>query len=629
MGTKAKKKKAQNGSSDLNMYLLLIPLIVAIAIVPLLVRMTPTPVSLIEQTLWNHVNSTNDFFSKVKSDWIFIAAIIAGIFFVFRFIMGQMAFKKINVFIPLTIFTILTIISSMAQTYKPIFIKNYTGVVESPTLYTDGNLSLLGFWDRYEGLYVWLSYALLFVVTIHFLNKTKEIEIITNSLLISACIIGTIGVFQFVGIDYFRSSIGKLFMVPSAYKEYREALNFNFGKGVIYGTLYNPNYVGSYMALLLPIPIVLYLYESKKRLSYIYLAVTLLVFANLIGSNSTTGLFGIAIATIIFAVVARKELIRQKGKTLAIVAGFVLVFVIMNLNSNFLIVNSLLKTSFNLQKETAVEVDPNIHVVSGDQELIKNIEKIDGGYKIIGEKVTSQVIYENNQLIFKDGDGIPLEVSNDSQKYYFNDARYAHYQYAMLNENVGAVLKIGAKELTLYFDISGIKLVGSGGMFFEITDVPTLGFKGHEFFGTSRGYIWSRSLPLIKNTLFIGTGPDTYAAVFPQNDIIGKLNYEGNGAILVDKPHNMYIQLAINTGVVSMIAFIIMVGLYMISGYKYIIRKPLSSYESYLGLGIMTSVFAYMVAAIANDSLVSVSCVFWILLGIGVSINYKIKQQLK
>ena len=43
-----------------------------------------------------------------------------------------------------------------------------------------------------------------------------------------------------------------------------------------------------------------------------------------------------------------------------------------------------------------------------------------------------------------------------------------------------------------------------------------------ERLGSGRGYIWSRSIPLIKQAGFMGLGADTYPEYFPQNDFKGK-----------------------------------------------------------------------------------------------------------
>ena len=58
----------------------------------------------------------------------------------------------------------------------------------------------------------------------------------------------------------------------------------------------------------------------------------------------------------------------------------------------------------------------------------------------------------------------------------------------------------------------------------EVKIAPGAIFTSHESFASSRGYIWSRTIPLLKETLFIGTGADTFVIAFPQDDYIGKIN---------------------------------------------------------------------------------------------------------
>jgi len=43
------------------------------------------------------------------------------------------------------------------------------------------------------------------------------------------------------------------------------------------------------------------------------------------------------------------------------------------------------------------------------------------------------------------------------------------------------------------------------------------------------------------------------------------------------------------------------------------------------GVGILAAFTGYVVAGLFNDSIISVAPVFWILLGIGISINLKLK----
>lgn len=83
-------------------------------------------------------------------------------------------------------------------------------------------------------------------------------------------------------------------------------------------------------------------------------------------------------------------------------------------------------------------------------------------------------------------------------------------------------------------------------------------FENYPSFLSGRGYIWARTLPLLADTLFIGTGPDTFLIIFPHNDYVESLV---NGYLyqLVNKPHSVYLQIAVQTGVVSLICILCIV----------------------------------------------------------------------
>ena len=109
-----------------------------------------------------------------------------------------------------------------------------------------------------------------------------------------------------------------------------------------------------------------------------------------------------------------------------------------------------------------------------------------------------------------------------------------------------------------------IYYIASSGQGIELSgEVKSFGFKGHETFATNRGYIWSRSIPLIMDTIFLGHGADTFEMFFPHDDYAGKYNigyYNDTDNVIIDKPHNMYIATAINTGVISLIALLCVYG---------------------------------------------------------------------
>ena len=79
---------------------------------------------------------------------------------------------------------------------------------------------------------------------------------------------------------------------------------------------------------------------------------------------------------------------------------------------------------------------------------------------------------------------------------------------------------------------------------------------GKEYLGSGRIYIWSRTLPILKKYIVAGSGPDTFAEVFPQNDYVGKAIYANNPARVIEKPHNDYLMQWVQNGFLALVAMI-------------------------------------------------------------------------
>lgn len=70
---------------------------------------------------------------------------------------------------------------------------------------------------------------------------------------------------------------------------------------------------------------------------------------------------------------------------------------------------------------------------------------------------------------------------------------------------------------------------------------------------SDRVLIASHSIPLLKDTVLIGDGSGMYATVFPNDDLTLRMNGMGQNTI-VDKPHNMYLQIGTDAGMVGLLA---------------------------------------------------------------------------
>ena len=134
---------------------------------------------------------------------------------------------------------------------------------------------------------------------------------------------------------------------------------------------------------------------------------------------------------------------------------------------------------------------------------------------------------------------------------------------------------------------------------------------------------------MIKDNLIIGQGPDTFALYFPQKDYVGKLISYSIMHIIVDKAHNMYLQTAVNTGFISLITLIIFFLMYLVSSIRWYVKHPPNDLLSNCGVAILLAVIGYLTTGVFNDSVVSVSTVFWILIGMGTAINLLLIRQAK
>ncbi|MRH44313.1 hypothetical protein GH741_16845 [Aquibacillus halophilus] len=133
--------------------------------------------------------------------------------------------------------------------------------------------------------------------------------------------------------------------------------------------------------------------------------------------------------------------------------------------------------------------------------------------------------------------------------------------------------------------------------------------------GANRIFIWTESLPLLKEYFWVGSGPDTFAEVFPGNDDKEKLlHYFGTEDMTVDKAHNEYLQIAVTIGVPALIIYLIFLYRILFIGFKAV--KYMNDSQKILHYGLLATIIGYLSQAFFNISMPSVAPLFWILLGL-------------
>ena len=134
--------------------------------------------------------------------------------------------------------------------------------------------------------------------------------------------------------------------------------------------------------------------------------------------------------------------------------------------------------------------------------------------------------------------------------------------------------------------------------------------------GNGRYYIWRKSLEVIKNNFLIGTGLDTFLYNFPNWDP-GRYTRIG---VLVDKPHNTYLQIAMGAGVPALLVYIYMLILHFKNYLRVFRRRGLQEESDIIMLALFVGWLGYLFQGLGNDSVLSNAPVFWALFGL--SVNY-------
>ena len=578
-----------------------LPLLLIAGFVPLIVYAKYVDLEGTTQALyWTGQRQYLDFFSYWKAMWVVILTVIALILYIVLYKQKKLPFKNLKqYYIPLGIYAICVILSTIFA--------------------IDTQTALWGFVDMYQGMFVLLSYVLITFLTINFVNSERDVTLFVKAFLFLIIAEGLLGITQYFGFDVFQTKLGNNLIIPGNLQV--DNLSFSFGPKTIYGTLFNTNFVGSFATLMLPLSVAFLLTaKTKKQRIISAIAVVLMIFV-WIGCNSRAGYLGIAVASIFALWLFRKVLIKNWKVSVSVFAVFVVMLVGLNSASEGRIFNRL--RVFNVKQQIE-----NLKIKDNRYANIEDILVEDNIITILTDKEKLSLKIDGDKLFFLDESNNELPIETKNNIISINDEKYSRYKIVIPKNYPGVTLKIEEpwknRDINFYITNDGIKVLGSGGRITEpIVGDRFTAFDGFESFMSGRGYIWGRTIPMLKTYFIKGSGADNYPIAFPQDDFVAKLRNGSDASLVIDKPHNMYMQIGINTGVISLIALISVWVLYIVSSLKLYTKITFNSLEKIVGASCLVSIIGYLAAAMFNDHIISVSPVFWLILGIGISINNK------
>jgi len=314
--------------------------------------------------------------------------------------------------------------------------------------------------------------------------------------------------------------------IPAEYLEQVTDVQFRFAYKA-YGTTYNPNYLGGYMAMIFPIIFVKYLFTRTTRDTIIWLAALIISLAGFFAPTSIGAFIAAGLALLIFLILTFRDFRNYYKKLL--LALVVLI------------------------------------VVAGFSEVLS------------GGKITQKVSSVYRATFEK-------EMENDT-----------------------------GKEPAPQVSVSKPAVAGEEEIEIQIYRNPL------DRLGSNRVYIWRKSLQMMKDNIILGSGLDTYVYNFPHWDPERDHALFRMG-LLIDKPHNTYIQIATGVGVLGILVYLYVLFLHLKKYLQAFSLKGLKEESDIIMLALFIGWLGYLFQGLSNDSVLSNAPVFWALFGL--SVNY-------
>mgnify|MGYP005885126021 CR=1 FL=1 len=598
--------------------IMLIPLIVVLGIIPLIVRLQITTPD-VDVAIAMGTSKFADFFSSYKASFIILTAVAM---LVVLFLVAQKEMFKVDkTTITYMICSGLFIITSLAATVMSQY----------------GSAAWWGIPDRCEGMVVTACYILILMYALMVFRKYDSYKYIILALAVVVAVNAFFGYFQYVGKDLIvNNQFVQNLVISKTDQASINGLSGLIDKGTIYGTMFHYNYVGSFAAMMVPLFVTLTLFLKGKKNKIFCGIVSLLAVFLLFGSTSRAGLIGFGVALVFGIIIFARKMMRKWKIVVPVILAAIVVVFGFNAATNgqiFSRIPTLVNDITSLFSGADTDFDYKDHIP------VRNV---------IIENGTATLETQDDALTFKaesdgvatyDKSGNPVAYTVANGTYTTTDSRFSNISYVMgqtelLKENEVSVpivrVTVNGIEAFLF------KVDPTEGLYaindiaeqkIEIKDAPYVGFKGKEKVGSARGYIWSRSIPMLKETWLVGKGPDTFALEFPQNDILAKWWAYNTPNMIIDKPHNLYLQFAINNGGLALLAFLILVIVYVVNCFKLYAFRGFYENKEIIGIATFLAIMGYLGAGFFNDSVVSVAPVFWALLGTGMAINYMINKE--
>lgn len=578
-----KKLKKTSSFNDL-----LLPLIMVMAILPFIVYLAMYNCGLSSELWYGDNDIIGDIYCYYKSRVFILISMICAFILLLRILVYKGFQKPWKPLLLLGGYVVLAVVST-------IFSLNYQD-------------SLVGSLYHFESIFALVGYVIILIYAYVFVNTKEDILLLDKFFTGAVVLLVILGVLQAMNMDIFDAEAFIRLISPKEWEKYALTnMQDAFIGNNVSLTLYNPNNAGQYLAMVLPFFVYKTIYQENKRKRVLFgiLSVVLLILVWF--TYSRGALLAVVIEFIIGSTLFLWKNI-QKTKVFMKKAGLflcgcVIILLIADGTQNFKFLSRFFdERSYSKLEQILTEQDC-IQIAYDGHKLKTGFSSDDSGIflQLEEQDITSYYDSTEGQVLYPDLENIqilPME----------------------LNEGKTLFIMIEGKSFSFLYEDGQYWFSNDLGKPDKLTAIEAIDFHGLESKGSGRLYIWSRTLPLLKQYFFIGSGPDTFYRAFPQYDYVGKEIYAGTSARLIEKAHNGYLMTAVQTGVVSLILLLVFYGWYVKTFIRHIKQNRITSLKDILGISFFIGTIGYMFSSLFYDSSLQCTPLFCIFLGISMSI---------
>ncbi len=599
-------------------YIPFIPVIFVLGYLPILMRTLEFDTYL-EDYDWASAASTTqvDVFLKIKAIF-FIIVVVCMLLIMLMWFWGKRkrVFKRLNS-VPFYIIA------------AAVFFVLLSG------LFADNKaLLLLGGFENFESIFVTLGYFITMIYTFLLFSESNSIyrdfRLVYRASMPGFLFTAIVGLFQVFGLDLFKTAFGQFLFASGEYRTGGGEITVGTGE---YTTLHNIDYVSTFFGMWCLVFLVMFSMSKTVPEKIVRAALFILAAFDMFGAGSDGGRLGFAAAIIILIILLNVK--STKRLIISIVAICVVVGVVLAIpkTRNYIVSGINATDTDKTEKYRMHHITPSKEGVAFD---------LDGKEYTVAYSLVKEDGKQVLKVDLKDGNGNPINGTyadrdgSNPRRYTYDKKDFAkgmeisetsYKDDESGNKTThGIALKSGDLSLMLSNEVDK-----SGDYYFlnpygkfvkeDGTEIADAGVFPNKLF-SSRGEIWNKTLPILKNYLFIGCGSGLFITAYPQGDYIERMFGSTNYDV---KPHNLYLQYWVEEGLPFMLLLIVFYVLYYIMIIKGFRREPEDDNkrsDRRIALAATLAVTVFLASGIAGDSMIVHSPVFWTFLGLGMAAGY-------